>query len=162
MSVTISGSGQIVKQIVQTVKTDTFSTNSTTFVDVTGLTVTITPTNSANKILVTANFQVQTTATSSVGCRLVRNSTPIFVGDAAGSRPQASAVTNVGANYNWSGQSSITFLDSPATTLATTYKIQMFEGQGNTGYIGRSFSDNNSNDGGRVPCQITVMEIAYA
>ena len=149
-----------VLQVIQTVKTDTFSTTSTSFVDITGLSVSITPTSSSSKILVIANLQIQTTATSTIGCRLVRGATAIFVGDAAGSRPQASAVTNVQSNYNWSGQSSMTFLDSPATTSATTYKVQIYEGQGNTGYVGRTFDDQNSNSSGRVPCQITVMEIA--
>jgi hypothetical protein len=149
-----------VLQVVQTVKTDTFSTASTSFVDITGLSVTITPTSSSNKILVICNLQIQTVGTATVGCRLVRDSTAIFIGDAAGSRPRASAVTNGNSNFNWAGQSSMTFLDSPATTSATTYKVQMYEGQGNTGYVGRTSQDNNSNDGGRVPCQITVMEIA--
>jgi hypothetical protein len=103
---------------------------------------------------------MMTTGTATTGCRLVRGSTAIFLGDAAGTRPQTSSFTNVQSNYNMPGQSSITYLDSPATTSATTYKMQMYEGQGNTAYVGRTVQDTTSNDSGRAPCQITVMEIA--
>lgn len=44
------------KQVVQTVKTDTFSTTSLTHVDVTGLSVTITPSSTSSKILVIVDF----------------------------------------------------------------------------------------------------------
>ena len=47
-----SGSAGGIIQVKSTTKTDTFTTNSTSFTDITGLSVTITPTRSDNKILV--------------------------------------------------------------------------------------------------------------
>ena len=54
------------------------------------------------------------------------------------------------------------FMDSPATTSATTYKVQgmVHSGSGNF-YVGRNHSDNNGVTGpGRYPAIITAMEIA--
>jgi hypothetical protein len=52
------------------------------------------------------------------------------------------------------------FLDSPATTSATTYKIQVFaEIGGYTMVVGRTGDDGNEARFGRFPTTITVMEI---
>ena len=51
-----AGVGGKVLQVVQTVKSDTFSTSSTTFTDVTGLSVSITPSSTSNKILILASI----------------------------------------------------------------------------------------------------------
>ena len=82
-----------VLQVVQTVKTSTFTTSSTSFTDVTGLSVSITPTSASNKILVLCYAVLSNTNTGGnyySFARLMRDATPIFVGDAAGSRLQAS------------------------------------------------------------------------
>jgi hypothetical protein len=165
MSVTISGSGQIVKQVQSVFKSDTFSTTAynTTWADVTGLSVSITPSNSANKILVMASFQMQSsTATSAIYARMLRNGTAISVGDTAGSRVPASAAANFGAVYNSVGNS-ILFLDSPATTSSVTYKLQMTNGSnGQTAYLNRTGDDGDDVNRSRTPASIIVMEIAYA
>jgi hypothetical protein len=154
-----------VLQVVQTVKTDTFSTSSTSAVDITGLSVTITPKSATSKILVqyTINSSMEN---SQLSLFLVRGSTAIFVGDAAGSRVQATtAMCGVlssfsAAQFNISNMANaITYLDSPATTSATTYKVQC-QVNGGTGYINRSWSDDNGNYRARTPSSITVMEIA--
>jgi hypothetical protein len=160
MAVTINGSGQIPVQIQSVVKTDTFTMASTTFTDITGLSVNITPTNSANKILVIAHVNtVGTVTTSSSGIRLVRNSTAISVGDAAGSRVQVSGGSNYG-NYGVTiTGDSIVFLDSPATTSSTTYKIQI-QAYSSTAYVNRSPVDSNDPAYYRTVSSITVMEIS--
>lgn len=161
MAVTIRGSGQVPVQIVQTVKTDTFSiTTSSTWQDITGMSVSITPTSSSNKILVMADIAGNGTAQSAT-VRLVRGSTAIFTGDAAGSRPLGSA--------NWLDNSqyavevrTIIFLDSPATTSSTTYKLQIV-GSSATWYLNRSATDRDTaNFDPRTASSITVMELAYA
>lgn len=155
-----------VLQVVSTTKTDTFSTASSTFVDVTGLSVSITPTSSTNKILVF--FSVYTSAdqnSSSAAIRLSRDSTAIDIGDAAGSRPRISGIFYSG-DVSTGTQASIgvasnNFLDSPATTSATTYKIQMASSSGPTMYINRSSADRNTSGyDARTASSITVMEIA--
>ena len=160
MAVSISGSGQVPVQVAQAVKSDTFTFTSTTYVDVTGLTVNITPTNSANKILVIANVNhVGATSTGASAIRLVRNSTAIGVGDTAGSRTLTSGGYNFG-NYGVTLSSdAVCFLDSPATTSSTTYKIQILCYSG-AGYVNRSQVDTDSSVYTRSISSITVMEIS--
>ena len=164
MSVTISGSGQIIKQVVQTVKTNAFSVagSSGTYYPVTGLSVSITPTNASNKVLVLAYFQT----TSSTGYRnaftIQRNGSNILLGDAAGSRIRATSSTfqdNTGANTNSAGFS---YMDSPATTSAVTYQIAV-TGEGSfTCYVNRSYNDADNTSYFRGAATIIAMEVAYA
>jgi hypothetical protein len=57
--------------------------------------------------------------------------------------------------------STVFFLDSPATTSATTYKVQILNGNtAGTVYINRGQSDGNSGAVARGTSSITVMEIA--
>jgi hypothetical protein len=156
-----------VLQVLSTTKTDTFSTTSTSFVDVTGLSVSITPTSSTSKILVF--FNVYTSANqnaASAPVRLLRDSTAIDIGDAASSRPRVSGVFYTG-DVSVSIQASIgvtsnTFLDSPATTSATTYKMQMASANGSvTMYVNRTSADRDATTyDPRTASSITVMEIA--
>ena len=160
MSVTINGSGQLPVQVQSVVKTDTFTMASTTFTDITGLSVSITPTSASNKILIIANVNhVGTTSTSASGIRLMRDSTPIGIGDAAGSRPRTSGGESYG-NYGVTlTGDAIMFLDSPATTSATTYKIQI-QTYSSTAYVNRSQVDSDNNAYFRGMSSITVMEIS--
>jgi hypothetical protein len=150
-------------QVLQAVKTDTFSTSSTSYVDITGLSVSITPKFSTSKILVM--YQLNTgvdTAIQGIFMQLVRNSTPIFVGDAAGSRPQTTAtngITNAYGVLEMGGS----YLDSPATTSSTTYKIQMMVNGGSPylGYVNRGVNDRNTSlYDARTASSIIVMEVA--
>ena len=161
MAVTIKGSGQVPVQVIQTVKTDTFTTTSSSFVDVTGLSVTITPTSASNRILVIYNTTIGAPSGQySVGLQLVRGSTAIYLGDAAGSRVRSSSWSwSEGSQYSMIPTNG-TFLDSPATTSATTYKIQMISPYGVTTYLNRNQIDNDSSTSGRTPSSITVMEIS--
>jgi hypothetical protein len=154
-------SGSVI-QVVQTVKTDTFSTSSTTFTDITGFSVSITPTSSSSKILVlyTTNTCADVNFTG-YAARLVRNSTAIFVGDAAGSRPQATLAgtsVNIYDNSCVSGQ----YLDSPATTSSTTYKVQLSCTNGSPAvFVNRSIADRDTSAYDvRMASSIIVMEIA--
>jgi len=151
-----------VLQVVQTVKSDTFTTSSTSFTDITGLSVSITPTSASNRILVSFNTQISMEAGYySGGIRLVRNSTSIYLGNQIGNRtPSSGWAWSDGQSYTMNTLSGY-FLDSPATTSATTYKLQLVSGySGFTVYLNRSAIDANFGYIGRVPSQITVMEIA--
>lgn len=156
MSVTISGSGQIIKQVIQTVKTDTFSTGTSgSWVDITGLSVAITPTNANNKILVSV---MANTANPSSGCaiRITRNGTAVGIGT-AGSGVASFAGSNyssaLGSLFTSSGQ----YMDSPATTLVCTYQVQIY-GLSGTSYVNR---DPNGNTWNPIS-SIVVSEVAYA
>jgi hypothetical protein len=118
-----SGSGKLA-QVVSTSKTDTFTSSSTSFTDITGLSVSITPTSATSKILVIAQVSgSMDTSVASLFFRMMRDSTAINIGDAASTRTRATfGFSNTIQAESVVGNAS--FLDSPATTSATTYKMQ--------------------------------------
>ena len=140
--------------VVQAVKTDTFSTTLATFSDVTGVTLSITPTSAASKVLVICTGHVGTGSGTNSRLRLVRNSTNI--GIATGGTVQdtqhhfINGVTDSGVPFN------ITFLDSPGVATATTYKLTVASGSGgSTVYVGRSGGVDR-----RSITTITAIEVA--
>ena len=160
------GAGHVL-QVVSTTKTDTssFSSSATnTYVDLSGLSVDITPSSTSSKVLVIFSVNVTKTSTATQHIRIMRGTTAIGVGDAAGSRLQDTVVFRGGSSAPYTLD--ITnlngiFLDSPSTTSATTYKLQGTLGASYTGdfYINKSVDDGDENWGGRVISTITVMEI---
>jgi hypothetical protein len=155
-----------VLQVVQTVKTDTFSTSSTTFTDVTGLSVSITPSLNTSKVLVIAqvNYSGTFTSNSSSHLQLVRGSTEIYRGDAASNRIRSmasmrpnEATSGISGYSIWSAMA--VYLDSPATTSSTTYKIQARRGSAGSVQINSSGEDGNNAENGRTASSVTVMEI---
>jgi hypothetical protein len=155
----ISGSFGKVLQVVSTTKTNTFTTSSTSYVDITDLSQAITPTSSSSKILVMMTLTFgNSTATVFQPCRLMRGATAIYIGDAEGSRTRGSGgsgrVNDVSDTYSIN----FNFLDSPATTSSTTYKVQTFS-NGGTVFIGSNGLNANNSETGRYPSTITLMEI---
>ena len=154
-------------QVVSTTLTTPVSTSVTTagtFYDVSGLSATITPSSASNKIMVITQISHAARTTSSVGStpilRLMRDSTPIAVGDTSGSRTSASA----NQYFNDGGlmqNPSIQILDSPATTSAVTYKIQVSATvSSNTVHINRSEAGTDSLGFMRTASTITLMEVS--
>ena len=158
---TPAGGGGKVLQVVSTTKTDTFTTSSTTFVDITGLSVSITPSSATSKIMVFTSLQDSGLADSnSATTRLMRDSTAIFVGDASSSRGQSSADVRGGIASNRVGSSQAPMtLDAPATTSALTYKVQIRTLTAGTCYVNRGSVDTDNADHTRTASSITVMEI---
>ena len=151
-----------VLQVVTVNKTDTFSMASTTWADITGLSLSITPTSTSNKIMVLASVAFGADINFAY-IRLVRDSTVINVGNAAGSRPQvtgAQVYSSSSPTYVVT-QIPITYLDSPSTTSATTYKIQIRIGDtSQTAYVNRTASDRDTaNYEWRGVSNIVVMEV---
>lgn len=168
MPVTINGSGTIagvpgsILQVQSTTKTDTFSTSSTSLVDVTGLSVTISPRSATSQILVMVNlnFGADPSVTAMHGA-IFRGSTQIALGDAAGSRARRTWVRcSSQASGTGAGTMSMTFLDSPATTSATTYKVQILSDQSGSVYINRTAGDADASYMARGVSSITLMEVA--
>jgi hypothetical protein len=156
-----AGGGGKVLQVVSTTKTDTFTTSSTSFVDITGLSVSITPTLNTSKIMVFTSLQASGLADSnSATTRLMRDSTAIFVGDASSSRGQSSADVRggIGSNRVGSSQAPMT-LDAPATTSALTYKVQIRTLTAGSCFVNRGSVDTDNADHTRTASSITVMEI---
>lgn len=151
-----------VLQTVSTAKTDTFTTTSATFTDVTGLTATITPSATSSKILVIAQVaHGGVSATSSGNVRISGGNAATYIGNTAGSR-----VSTVFGGFQdptlhgmiWAN--SIVYLDSPATTSATTYSVQARIGNAGTVYINRGANDTDNSATSRGASSITVMEIS--
>ena len=151
--------GGKVAQVVSTSKTDTFTSASTSFTDITGLSVSITPTAATSKVLVIAQVSgSMDTGVASLFFRMMRDSTAINIGDTAGSRQRATfGFSNTIQSESVSGTAS--FLDSPATTSATTYKMQGMNSSAGTFYINRSKQDADTVNYSRSASSITVMEI---
>ena len=148
-------------QMVQTVKTDSFSTNTgASFVDVTGMTVTITPTSSSNKILIIPVLNMAGAQSHRHGFRILRGSTAIYLADTADSRRtvtagQGNPPTTV-MNYHYCTP----FIDSPNTTSATTYKIQVIgEGSNTNIFVNRTQDDGDSVDKFRYASSMLAMEV---
>ena len=150
-----AGVGGKVLQVVSVTKDSTFTTTSSSFVDVTGLTASITPSSASNKIAVFYNVSLSnTTSTAATLTRLLRDSTPISIG-ASGTGVQASGHVAVN-NFN-QGNVSISYLDSPSTTSATTYKVQLSTEASYTATLNRG---QLTSDYGLTASSITLMEIA--
>jgi hypothetical protein len=148
-NLTASQTGSVL-QVQSTTKTDAFTTASTSFVDVTGMSVTITPKNTSSKILVFANFSFGNSTSNSCLFNLVRGSTSIA--QVGNSSHTAQFLAGNDNNGGYSG--AFHFLDTPSSSSSLTYKIQA-RTFGGTLYFGRiAVADE------RAISTITVMEIA--
>ena len=159
-----SGVGGKILQVVQGTKTDTASLGSG-FAD-TGLSASITPASTSNKVLVMC--QITATAQNSGGStieaylRLLRGSTAISQGDTAGSRTLVTTGIGGARGADDSDNGSIIFLDSPSTTSATTYKIQGADRDlgGGTFYLNRGVNDGDATNKSRGTSNIILMEVS--
>jgi hypothetical protein len=138
-----------VLQVVNATYATQVLANNATFID-TGLTASITPSNSTSKILVLVSqnglWKSNGNADNCIDLKLFRNSTDLLSPNMAGAMSQTSATTiNVTS-------ASTCYLDSPSTTSATTYKTQFCSRNGASQVAVQFASLSNST--------ITLMEIA--
>ena len=148
-----------VLQVLQAHKTDAFSTASSSFTDITGLSVSITPSSTSSKILITWKCAVAGNVNNHADLRLMRNATAIDVGGAAGNRTPTTAGNYSGSNFMMTAGG--VYLDSPSSTSSTTYKLQLRTNTGNA--IVRINSNYDYNDASSTPVtasSIIVMEVA--
>lgn len=148
---TVGPSASGVVQVKSTFLGTDFTTTSTSYVDVTGLSVSITPTSASNKVLVLCGAALSAGAGRGF-LQLVRGSTDIAIstGFAGSNSTSCTAVSDYMSQYV-----GIAYLDSPATTSATTYKFKLKADSGTTARIN---SQAGSTDKGNVST-ITVMEV---
>lgn len=160
----VSRSGGIL-QVVSTAKTDTFSSSSTSYTPITGLSATITPRSTSSKILVMVQLAASISGTESAGAyfKITGGNTSGYVGDAAGSRRQAVlGAVNSETIYAWRIATltyPINYLDSPSTTSTITYQVEGITSAG-TFYVNRSGSDTDATNYGRGASSITLIEVA--
>jgi hypothetical protein len=162
MAVTLYGNGQVPIQVVQATFTGTQTIASGAgFVQITSLSLNITPKSSSNKILL--QWTVNSGGNNNQpGVTLYRNgSATAFIGDAAGSRSRVSGgIPLVGSAYmiTVSGM----YLDSPASTSSQTYAIYASTPASGNIYIGSSAGDSDNSSYLRAPCSLIAMEISGA
>jgi hypothetical protein len=147
-----------IKQLVSATKTDTFTLSTQTFTDITGLSVTITPSSTSSTIFVGYSVTGNGGGTA-MNIRAVRGSTAIGVATSTSSRTaMGSQLYNTDAGTMTSA--SWTYLDSPATTSATTYKVQVGANvSATTVYINRTPTDTDNSLFPRTVSSIWAMEI---
>ena len=159
-------------QVVQTWKTDTFTSGAVSQgneTDITGLSATITPSSTSSKILVMTNVTGSTLGTAlalapQVVYRVYRGATAIGIGDAVGSRARISSFSGNFAVNSGMGNGVAMILDSPNTTSATTYKCTFVNaiGQNVTAvmYLNQGNPDDNNAYNGRTASSITLFEVS--
>ena len=154
-----TGGGGGIIQIKQTFLDTAVSTSTSgSFVDITGMSVSITPKFNTSKIFVMVTLgSVSSEAGVSVGFRLLRGST--LIGNSSSTDLQ-SGFTNIYAGEDNEAKSLLSvafnFLDSPATTSATTYKLQWRNSSSNS-YINRYTGSSTQYNGSST---ITAMEVS--
>ena len=129
-----------------------------------GLSVDITPSSTSSKILISYTIFLGHVSAYNMVSQIFRDSTAICKGTDTSNRTGVSGVLNMYSNSQDTykvGPISQTFLDSPSTTNAITYSIKVRAYNGNTIYINRNQTNQDTDDYDSVPMStITVMEIA--
>ena len=152
-----TGGGGGIVQVKCTTKQDMFDTSSTSFVDVTGLSVSITPKFSTSKMLVTVHVFASCEDASVL--RLLFDSTVVGNGNSAdtgGANNQGFAMVrqddgNLGSGYG------IQLLHTPGDTSSHTYKIQ---GRATNSSFALGINRRIDNQNYSLSSSISVMEVS--
>ena len=131
----ISSAGEVL-QTVSTFKNDIYThSTTTTATDITGMSVAITPRSTTNKVLITIALTTSNSGSNLNLSNLYRGAT-LIAQPATGSAPNGGTLSMpIGASID-TFNAAMTFLDSPATTSATTYKLNIMCNAG-TAYVNR-------------------------
>ena len=142
-----------VLQVVSAISTTPFTTTSSTFVDVTDVSLSITPSATTSKVFVIVTGVAGNSDTNKLTfLNLVRDSTPIAQSTGGVTNSSLAVYTNSAVGNSGFAQH---IVDSPNTTSATTYKLQI-KSSGGTAMVGRNASSANNPS----PTIITVFEVA--
>ena len=159
-------------QVKNAIKTDTQSVTNNTFTDISGLSISITPSSSSNKILFRGYVSIGTEGNTNVAIKIFRDSTEIGKSTANSTAANNSTATAAGLNVS-SVTSSVKsqikqlqfeVLDSPNTTSAVTYKVQfaeisLYQYASVTVYVNRTYFTPSASLHG-VISSVTAMEVA--
>ena len=152
-----AGGGKI-NQVISTNNTTSGTFGSTTFGDMTGQTVNITPSASNSKILIFNHISVSVNNNHYVQFKLLRDSTSIGAGSDASNR--IGCITSIeGTGTDHMRTVAFQVLDSPNTTSQITYKAQLRTHSGNTIAFNKTINDADQGYTPRASSDITVMEI---
>ena len=153
---TAAGGGGKVLQVVTAITTTDTNLSTVTYTDTT-LTGTITPTLNTSKILVLMSQTMRVSGSSAtgygVGIKIIRGATTIVDLSDNNTRPFSIQAAPDGIPFlALQGIINYNTLDSPATTSATTYKVQFCLNTTTGSGAARAQTAN-------VPSQITLLEI---
>ena len=159
----LSGGVGKILQVKQTVKTDQFTSTAYDYTDVTGMSVSITPASASNKILINFELQVGGAANNYASFRLLRDSTHIGVSTVTDTDWRVATLGSLSHENSYQIENTGTsFLDSPNTTSAITYKLQVSSYSNRT--MSLNYPWNTGNSSGSYTATgistITVMEVA--
>jgi hypothetical protein len=150
-------------QVVNSVKTDTqtLSGLNTSWADISGISITITPRNASSKFIILSSISIGMSG-NPAQYRIVRDGNPVLQGDAASNRKRGliqyhdyqSAGIHAAGHFH-------SLLDTPNTTSAVTYKPQVSIGGGSTHYVNRTIRDiDQAAEDLRMASSMIVMEVA--
>jgi len=147
-------------QVVQSYKDDVFSTSTqTTWENITGLSVSITPSATSSKILVLVDVRLGFSGGELAQLRLRRGTTTVgssTIGTTGNGFSFTDSDANSPSQTRVMATNTMTFLDSPSTTSSTTYQVQMWKDGSNTAYLNR----RGLNAGHGACSSITLLEVA--
>ena len=157
------GFGKLI-QVLQTVKTDVYSTNSTSYALITGLTQAITASSTNNKILINVTlYGGNSGSDQSIGFQLAKDGSVISgaIGAASGNNQESGTFRFRQSSYNHAEEASFMYIDTPADTNAHTYGVLMkVFNSSYYGRVGTTGDNGNFDQHMRCPCTITAMEVA--
>ena len=154
-----SGSSGGIIQIKQTVVTSTKSTTSTSFENISGLAVSITPTRADSKIMLMAQLSLsQENWVKRIHLLITGgNAATNYIGDdGTGVESALTVCSRVNDGYAQL-PAYLNYLDSPSTTSSVTYQVQ-WRVEANTGYLNRSHGGDSLS--GLNASTITAMEVS--
>jgi hypothetical protein len=166
MAVTINGSGQVPVKVSSVTDTTQYTFNSGSvnqyiYYNVSGLVLTITPSSASNRVLIMADICAgQSGNAYNAFFRVTRNGTVIGVGVNGGYGGTSTSALRT-SDASEIGSVSINFLDSPATTSAVTYQIQICN-SGGSSYLSCVNRPANTSTGWEQSgaSTLTLMEIS--
>ena len=156
--------GKILQVVCVNSNTHLTST-STSYVDLTGVTASITPSATTSKILITCSIAISKIDGHSFLGRIVKDGAAISGAGGVQSGSNTSQVAGVWwllrtTAYS-SNQSSIQYLDSPSTTSSITYKAQGMTSDSGYGFsLNRTNYNSNANFDSPAFSSISLMEVA--
>ena len=153
-----AAAGGKIGQVLQAKKTDTQSSSTAGTIDITGLSIAITPSATTSKILVTGNIHMAASTFDAV-IILFRGATEIGGGAATGSSHLLGVTGGFHRNVYEIGHSAFCHLDTPNTTSATTYKLSWRTDSTVAHYVNRTVTEGSGTAIERVSSDITVWEI---
>ena len=151
-----SGFGKIGQVVSGTLTTST-TISASAATDI-GLSATITPTSTSSKILCMWKIMYGNSSGNNGVLNLLRGTTKIAQGTETDGHQSTSSICVANSNNYWNFDTSGNFLDSPATTSATTYKFQTESNDGAGPFQINRTARNGSADAQGISV-ITLMEI---